>query len=470
MQLINNQLEQGIIRYLIDNPEAYYDYTRVFGREGIMSDQLNQDILTTIVKQIIKRDAIGRYELLQKYNQYEKQLAWILSTEKLINNEKEFSSSIQSLDDLHKRRTFFDLVNTAQASVGDDKQNYDSVVANLFSQLIRLDRGVPKTKMSDLFKSLKAQADEIKKGKKYKLDIDQIDNIVPVFFKGHVWIAGAYTGVGKSWFAVHALKKVVEQEGRVAMFTLEMSGEENLARLLGTITGKGTEGFTSLTGNNQDDEVKMEAWINTFDDQVEIIDYCRTVPEVVAECKRMLVTKGLNVVIIDFIQNLKLPAAQLYEAMAQVALHCQTMARDLGVCVVLLSQLSNEFAQQGGVFKFKGAGEIAQIADVGMMIYDHTEKYETAMEISTQRKDGSSFKPILLDIVKSRHSRTTTAAAFLEFPSGEMIPIPKNDSRYWLDKARLLEEMSRGNKGKKTESVDTVDRNIQSYAPLPKKL
>jgi replicative DNA helicase len=79
---------------------------------------------------------------------------------------------------------------------------------------------------------------------------------------------------------------------------------------------------------------------------------------------------GLDVVFIDFIQNLtKKGAGGKYEMAADIALDLQALAKELRCHIVALSQIPNdEGKQDSGLLVYKGAGEIAAAADVGMLI------------------------------------------------------------------------------------------------------
>lgn len=218
-----------------------------------------------------------------------------------------------------------------------------------------------------------------------------IDGQLGGFFPGHMWILGAYTGTGKTFLSLQMALSVLKQQRSVGFFSLEMSAEEIFYRLAGNISGKGAKQLE--TGKYQQDLNKALEQVNGYGDRLHIYDDVFTFESLRLKCKKQKLKYGLDVFFIDFIQNMR-GDGSIYERMSTIIVQIQQLAKELQATAVILSQISNENAAvKSEVLTYKGAGEIAQVADVGLWL----EKVKD--------REGEPIEGLLKLIVrKSRHS------------------------------------------------------------------
>jgi len=124
-----------------------------------------------------------------------------------------------------------------------------------------------------------------------------------------------------------------------------------------------------------------------------VVDDLYTWDEIYLRAKKEKLTKGLNVMFVDFIQNILAPGT-IYERMSALAPRMQALAKELECTVVALSQLSNEAAAGGDLLKFKGAGEISAACDLGIILE------------RGKKRDGCLTEKIEVKIKKNRWGRT----------------------------------------------------------------
>lgn len=209
---------------------------------------------------------------------------------------------------------------------------------------------------------------------------------------GHLFIVGAYTSVGKSAWLVDFICRMyggIENPG-IAVFSTEMSAEQYLLRMISNRTGIPSWAITEnkLYPDQTETFVKEQIFFSKrnlylYDRLYKIEDIERTA--------RLLKQRGLDIIAIDYLQNLW-GEGTIYDRMSRLAPLLQYLAKDLQITVIALSQVSNQFQREkgsGGVFGFKGAGEIAASADL-------------AIELERDRdiKERMIFK-----VVKNRHGR-----------------------------------------------------------------
>ena len=77
--------------------------------------------------------------------------------------------------------------------------------------------------------------------------------------------------------------------------------------------------------------------------------------DIYLRCKKEKLVRGLDIVFIDFIQNMSAPGT-IYERMSTLAPRLQGMAKELECTVIALSQLANADSAGSEQLNFKGAG------------------------------------------------------------------------------------------------------------------
>lgn len=454
ISLFNEELEQAVIRYLVDNPEQFFDKAQQLKNPNFCSSALNQEVLNYCVDKIIKRESVSRYDLFNYFRQQEANLFWLRESEIQIKNPKDFLYSVDILFDLSFRRSIFDLVDKTKESLRVAEKTPQGVASELFGDIMKFERGDVYSDIEKISEKSKEELEIIKSGKNFQTGFPVIDSSVYGMIGSHIWIVGGYTNTGKTYVASNILLNLLKQNAKVGFFSLEMSSSEVLRRILGIHLGCGVDGYIRDTLTDRQKEMEKE-FLHKYKNQLEIIDYCRTVSDIGAECKRMMVKGGLDVVFIDFIQNIRTRSNEIYEAMREASLLLQQLAKDLKITVVALSQLSNEYAKKGGVLQYKGAGEVAQVADVGVMLFDSTEDY-LAVSGGDLKHKGGVFKPIVFDVVKSRHSSLIKSAMMLDFPSGRLVELPPSDRRNWLSENQNQPKMSTAKQVKIEEVNDEL--------------
>lgn len=209
--------------------------------------------------------------------------------------------------------------------------------------------------------------------------------------QGHLWVVGAWTSTGKTAWMVEAVKRIYKHDNpSVAIFSTEMTEEQNVGRLLANVTTISVHQILSGNLHQEAEEhvYKSLCWMETR--KLHIFDQVRAVGEIENQCRKIAMQSGaVDVVFIDFIQNIgKKGCSSKYEMMSEIALDLQALAKELRCCVVCLSQIPTVAAKEdAGILEFKGAGEIAAAADLGVLL----------------KKEKSDNGVILWETRKNRH-------------------------------------------------------------------
>ena len=247
--------------------------------------------------------------------------------------------------------------------------------------------------------------------KGYSTGFAKLDNSTGGFIPSHTWIVGAYTGVGKTFLMLQFLLNVLRQGGRVALFSTEMDRKWNMLRLLGNIAQVGA--LQILQHKLLDEEIEKvqlaKKELASFGDRLMIFDNLNRPEQIRLKMKKLQLNGGLNMVAVDYIQKVKTEGNGIYERMANAATELDNIAKELNITTVIGSQVSQEAAgwQSKEAIEFKGAGEIAAVADVALWI----------------KKTGDQGEREIL-MRKIRHGAPgKLGQAQLEFPSGRYIDL-----------------------------------------------
>ena len=222
-------------------------------------------------------------------------------------------------------------------------------------------------------------------------------------------IIAARPAVGKTAFALNLATHVaMTQDKSVAIFNLEMSAEQLASRILASL-GQ-IDGFKLKTGNllNQDWKRFNEASSRLAKTNLVIDDTPGiTIGEIRAKCRRLASSEqGLSLIVIDYLQLIsggKNYGANRQQEVSDISRSLKTLAMELGVPVIALSQLSRGVESREDkrpmMSDLRESGSIEQDADIVMFLYrdDYYNK-------EAQTEDNNSI--IEINIAKHRSGPT----------------------------------------------------------------
>ena len=203
---------------------------------------------------------------------------------------------------------------------------------------------------------------------------------IPAYHQGHNILITGYTSYGKSTLLSSLLVEICENGGKPLVFSLEDSRIEKLMGLRAVISDVPKP--RQLQGEIQSSrELLAEADQKLLKWSPIIYDDVRTLDDMRLKIKKHVLRDGVNVVAIDFIQNIK-ERGSLYERMSNAAQYLQDLWKEMGVTGIVLSQIDNESAKGNSkLIGAKGGGDLPAAADI---------------VIDMKRPEGDKFKLDLL--------------------------------------------------------------------------
>lgn len=245
-----------------------------------------------------------------------------------------------------------------------------------------------------------------------------LDNLTAGFQKGDLIIVAGRPSMGKTALAMNfAQHAAIEKEVPVAVFSLEMSKEAIVQRLLCS-EGRVDAGRLRR-GRLQDDEYARLATaaghLNTapiwIDDTPAI-----TALELRAKARRLASEVDLGLVIVDYLQLMSGPsnAENRQQEISAISRAIKAVAKELNVPVVALSQLSRSPEQRTDkrpvLADLRESGAIEQDADLVLFVY-REEVYRRPEDLVDDTGESIEGKTDLI-IGKQRNGPTGTVRLY----------------------------------------------------------
>lgn len=237
-----------------------------------------------------------------------------------------------------------------------------------------------------------------------------LDALVGGLIPGHLWVVGGFSSTGKSAAVINIVYDVLRARKWAGIFSLEMTQEQYMARLLSIATGVSQHDIRNRTffGHEAVDRMRRaEEWVRTV--PMQVYDTSYRLADIRSKAIQMKEVKGLDVMVVDFIQNVYVTGDEISDARATI-LELQNLAKELNCTVIALSQVSNEYAKMensasSNFYSFKGHGAIRDAADVGVML----------------RRDRRNTPGVMdFDVVKHRHGDYRNIPMYFDLSTGRL--------------------------------------------------
>ena len=242
----------------------------------------------------------------------------------------------------------------------------------------------------------------------------EIDNMLSGFQKSDLVILGARPSLGKTSLALDIARHVgLNEKQPIGIFSLEMSKEQIVDRLISSAAQIPLwELRTGRLKNDEDFELIQHALDQLSQAPIFIDDTpSPTILQMRSMARRLQSEHGLSLIIIDYLQLIqpKNNVESMVQQVTEFSRGLKSMARELNVPVLALSQLSREVdkreVKRPRLSDLRESGAIEQDADVVLFIY---------------RKDNDRINPTSEDqntaeIIIAKHRNGPTGTVKLKF-------------------------------------------------------
>lgn len=386
-QLYDREMEEAVIGAVMINPEVYIDLAPIIRPEDFyinrhqwiwqaLTDlfQENQSFDVLTVRQ--KLDSQGRLEDVGG-------VEYLIGLSNVVPSSLHAVSYARNLAALSARRRLLNAANeiarlsyrmdyNVEMVLGESEKAVFSVSQDRYARDI-----VPMKKVvQEYMNRLGDIASNPEESSGLKTGLSSLDQVLDGLQKSDFLIVAGRPGMGKSGFLIGIAKYVGLQLKRsVAFFTLEMSAEQLLQRMVAQETEIDSQKLR--TGRLNEDEMSKAVHSLTVlnDARIYIDDTPAITPlQIRSKCRRLQMEEGLDLVVIDYLQLMAsdVRTENRVQEVSYISRYLKVLARELNVPVLAAAQLSRAVEQrtdkQPVLSDLRESGSLEQDADIVMFI------------------------------------------------------------------------------------------------------
>ncbi len=380
----SSQAEQAVIGSMLIDPRCIAEVIKKL-RPDEFYVRANRDIFETIVAMFSYGQTVDPVTVLDQMkvrgvhdDNTPGYLAEIMRVTPTSANAMEYAAIVRDRALLRSIGMVADEIN---AMVYEGSGEADSVLEAAESKMyaLREGRGTSGLKeiryvMQNVFDAMSEAASSGSKIPGLSTGLPDLDNMILGLNKSELILIAARPGMGKTSIALNmALNVAMTQHKKVAVFSLEMSREQLVSRLLSRASLVPSQNL--LTGQLSEQQWRdVAAAANTLSESPILIDDnpTLTVSDMNAQCRMV---KDLDLVVIDYLQLMQSAGSghswsneSRTQAVSDISRMLKIMAKQLDVPVICLSQLSR--ANESPMLSdLRESGAIEQDADVVIGLY-----------------------------------------------------------------------------------------------------
>jgi replicative DNA helicase len=227
---------------------------------------------------------------------------------------------------------------------------------------------------------------------------DELDKLTAGFQVSELIIIGARPSMGKTALALTMASHIaIKNKIPTAFFTLEMSDLALMLRLISSEAMINANAIRTGFLTSGDFNNLLEAASNIYDAPLYIVDMPNMkLLDLRAQARRLRAQQQVEIIFIDYLTLISSENAKLqrHEQIAEISRSLKSLARELKIPIVALSQLSREAEKdKPNLSSIRESGSIEQDADVVMFL--HRER-DADQKIEDQDLDAGKKTNLIL--------------------------------------------------------------------------
>jgi replicative DNA helicase len=411
------EAEEALLGALIQSPESFDKVADITAEDFYLKD--HKHIYSALIKMFSQNRTIDPVTLVNTLveegdrDEAEgiKYISLLVNSVPSVSNIRDYARIVKEKSTLRKlisicediSETAYDEGAPVKAIVDSAEQKVFDLSHNSDSKEFRHIRDILQNVYSDI-QQLEVTGGAVSGA---KTGFSGLDKMLIQMGQGDLVIVGARPGMGKTSFAMNVATNVAKNSKKaVAIFSLEMSGEQLVTRILSSEAM--VDSMKLRTG-----QLKPEDWDNIagvisslsgcdiyIDDTSAI-----STAEMKSKLRRI---KNLGLVVIDYIGLMQSTANTDNRAqqVGEISRNLKIMAKDFGIPVVCCAQLNRGTETRSGDGKkptladLRDSGSIEQDADIVLFLY-RDEYYKDISGSDAQNADSANTAEVI--IAKNRH-------------------------------------------------------------------
>jgi len=267
-------------------------------------------------------------------------------------------------------------------------QDFETVIDTAQSKIFEISEKTTVTHyyhVRDIAKQVVEMIDRFRKTDRLVTGIStgftELDMMTTGFHKADLVILAARPGMGKTSFMLTLIHHVASKEKKpVAIFSLEMSKEQLVMRLLSSVAEVPLQKLRSGFITDEEREKVLAAAVELSRMNIYIDDSpSLTTTELRVKARKLHKEKGVEFIAVDYLQMLRSPLrkSSRQEEVAEISRSLKALAKDLSIPVLALAQLSRQVEHRSDrrpqLADLRESGQIEQDAD--LILFLHRPEY-----------------------------------------------------------------------------------------------
>ncbi|MEN2997846.1 MAG: replicative DNA helicase [Brevinematia bacterium] len=265
-----------------------------------------------------------------------------------------------------------------------------------------------------------------------------IDDMTGGFQRGDLIVFAGRPAMGKTAFALNLCLNMSKEGKKVLIFSLEMSKEQLVQRLLSTESKIDLKSLRTGNIKESDWESILEAAIRLSSLDVIIDDTpSASIIDIKSKARKIFAKeKGIDAIIIDYLQIIEVPKGisvirSRNEEIGFISRNLKALAKELNIPVIVLSQLSRSVEKRVDkrpiLSDLRESGSIEQDADLVAFLYrdeyynPSTDKKNIVEIILSKQRNGpvGTVELLFIKEIGKFESLSVSDFSYEEFPRDE---------------------------------------------------
>jgi len=411
----NRQAEEAVLGSVLINPESYYDVGQILDADNfyIIRNRWIWEVFTYLHENRIPIDNLTLTEELDSRGQLEEigGQAYLM----MLVNQTPSSLNAQAyariVEETSVRRRMLTAANEMAKLAYQEDRELDSIidsaeksVFNLSERRIRRDMQPIHTVISQFYDRVSTQSASGEEIKGVPTELLDLDKVLGGLQKSDLLIVAGRPASGKTGFLITVAKNAaVKHKKHIAMFSLEMSNEQLVQRMIAQETRINSQNLRSGKITDEQWELFTQAVDELSNTKIFLDDTPAMTPiQMRTKCRRLHLEQRIDLVLVDYIQLMSgdTRTDNRVQEVSYISRNLKTLARELNVPVLAAAQLSRAVEQRSDktpmLSDLRESGSLEQDADIVMFIHRKEEN----------KNENSPNELVELKIAKHRNGPT----------------------------------------------------------------
>ncbi len=384
----NREAEEAVLGSLLINPESYHEISQILRPDDfyIIRNQWIYEVIIRLFEKRISIDILTVSEALEEQNRLAEigGQAYLLALVNQTPTSLHAEAYAHIVEQNSIRRRMLASANEMAKLAYDQEKSVETILStaeksvfSLSSRRVRHDLEPIQVVVSEYYDhvdELSKRDDEIFGVPTGLTDLDHwLGGLQP----SDLLIIAGRPGSGKTGFLLSVAKNAAQKHKKnVAFFSLEMSNEQLVQRLIAQETGIDTQRLR--TGKLRDEEwsIFTQATDVLSDTHIWLDDTPAITPLALStKCRRLAMEHQLDLIIVDYLQLMGSDSRteNRVQEVSAISRSLKVLARDLKVPVLAAAQLSRAVEQREGkrpmLSDLRESGSLEQDSDIVMFIH-----------------------------------------------------------------------------------------------------